>query len=56
MEDAWGDEIRVAPEAYFDLGEHTLVFHLMRGRGRQSGAEVTMPMASVVRWRDGLIV
>jgi ketosteroid isomerase-like protein len=54
--DAWGDEIRGEPEAYFDLGEHTLAFQVLHGRGRQSGAEVTMPIAQVARWRDGLLV
>jgi ketosteroid isomerase-like protein len=56
LEDAWRDEIRVEPEAFFDLGEHTLLFYVARGRGRQSGAEVEMPYAQVVRWRNGLIV
>ena len=42
------------PRHYFDLGERTLVFYVLHGRGRQSGAEVTMPLAQVVRWRDGL--
>ena len=26
FKDAWGDEFRVEPEAYFDLGEETLMF------------------------------
>jgi SnoaL-like domain len=56
FEDAWGDEIRIEPEAYFDLDEQTLAFHIMHGRGRQSGAEVAMPIAAVYRWRDGLLV
>jgi ketosteroid isomerase-like protein len=55
LADAW-DEIRTEPEAYFDLGEYTFVFHMMRGRGRHSGAEVAMPMASVGRSHDGLTV
>jgi hypothetical protein len=54
LEDAWGDEIRIEPEAYFDLGEHTLAFYLLHGRGRQSRAEVTVPGAAVQRWRAGL--
>jgi ketosteroid isomerase-like protein len=54
--DAWGDEFRVEPEAFFDLGEHTLMFYLLRGRGQQSGAEVAMPGAQVCRWRQGLMV
>src|SRR5438552_12420884 len=36
--DSWGDEIRIEPEAYFDLGESTLAFLMLHGQGRQSGA------------------
>jgi ketosteroid isomerase-like protein len=56
LAEAWGDEIRLEPEAYFDLGEHTLAFSTSRGRGRHSGAEVAMPVASAARWRDGRMV
>jgi ketosteroid isomerase-like protein len=56
FEEVWGDEIRSEPEAYFDLGEHTLFFFVMHGRGQQSGAEVEMPIATVFTVRDGLIV
>jgi ketosteroid isomerase-like protein len=56
LEDAWGKEIRIEPEAYFDLGEHTLAFNILHGRGRQSRADVAMPYAAVSRWRDDLIV
>jgi ketosteroid isomerase-like protein len=56
LRDAWGDEFRIEPEAYFDLGAHTLCFQVLHGRGRQSGAEVTLSTAAVVRWRDGLTV
>jgi ketosteroid isomerase-like protein len=56
LEDAWGEEIRMEPEAYFDLGEYTLVFNVLHARGQQIGAEVAMPVAHVVRWRDGLAV
>jgi ketosteroid isomerase-like protein len=55
-EDAWGDQIRVQPETYFDLGEQTLALVVLQGRGRQSGAEVAMPNAQVFSWRDGLAV
>src|ERR1700724_2453136 len=41
LDDAW-EEIRIEPEAYFDIGEHTLLYLLFCGRGRQSGAEVAM--------------
>jgi hypothetical protein len=54
--DAWGDEIRIEPEAYFDLGENTLLFQVLHGHGKQSGAEVAMPVAQVARWRAGLCV
>ena len=56
LEDGWGDELRVEPDVYFELGEHTISFHVLHGRGRQSGADVAMPAAHVYRWRDGLIV
>ena len=56
LEEAWGDSIRVEPEAYFDLGEQTLVFYVSHARGRESGAEVTMPQAQVASWREGLVV
>ena len=50
------DAIRLEPEAYFDLGEHTLIFNVLHGRGRHSGAEVAMPLAQVFRSHDGLVV
>jgi ketosteroid isomerase-like protein len=53
--ETWGDEIHLVPEAYFDVGENTLVFLAYHGRGQQSGVEVAMPAAGVLRWRDGLI-
>jgi ketosteroid isomerase-like protein len=53
LDDAW-EELRVEPEAYFDLGEQTLLFYVLYGRGRHSGAEVAMKGAQVCRWRDGL--
>jgi ketosteroid isomerase-like protein len=56
MEDAWGDEIRVEPEAYFDLGEQTLAFYTVHARGRHSGAAVAISKADVFRWRDDLLV
>jgi ketosteroid isomerase-like protein len=56
LAEVWGDEIRLEPEAYFDLGEHKLAFSVSRGRGQQSGVEVAMPVASVARWRAGRMV
>ena len=52
--DTW-EEPRGEVEAFFDLGDTTLVFYVLHGRGRQSGAEVAMPLAQVVTWRDGLV-
>jgi ketosteroid isomerase-like protein len=54
--EAWANEIRSEPEAFFDLGENVLTFTVLRGRGKQSGAEVTLPVATVSRSRDGLLV
>ena len=54
FEDVWGDEIRVEPEAYFDLGEQTLAFSVVYARGRQSRAETTMQLAQVYTWSNGL--
>ena len=56
VEDAWGEDIRFEPEAYFDLGQSTLALGVWRGRGLQSGMGVAMPIAVVTRWRDGLMV
>jgi len=50
IEEAWS-RFRVDSEAYFDLGENTLAFVVLNGRGRQSGAEVVMPYAQVMKWR-----
>ena len=56
LAEAWGDDIRVAAEAYFDIGEHALGFDVLHGRGRHSGAEVALPGAAVTRWREGQCV
>jgi ketosteroid isomerase-like protein len=53
VEEAWAD-LRVAVDAFFDLGERTLAFYTLHGRGRQSGAESSMWFAVVARWRGGL--
>jgi hypothetical protein len=55
LDEAW-DEIRNATDAVFDLGECTLVFGVLKGRGRHSGVEATMPVAFVFRWRNDLLV
>jgi ketosteroid isomerase-like protein len=55
FQDVWG-EIRVEPEAYFDLGELTILSYVLRARGRQSDVEVTMQFTQVAKWRDNLMV
>ena len=56
LQDAFGDELRIEPEAYFDLGEHTLMSYVAYGRGLHSGVEITGRAAQVAKWRDGLCV
>jgi hypothetical protein len=56
LQEAWGEEIHIDVEAYFDLGENTLASYLLHGRGRHSQLEVAMPSAGLARWRDGLMV
>jgi len=53
--DAWETEIWSEPEAFLDLGEYTVMFNILRGRGRHSGAGVERREAMVARWRDGRI-
>ncbi len=50
--EAWTG-FHVEDEAYFDLVEQSLAFVTLRGTGSVSGAEVVMPYAQVMRWRDG---
>ena len=56
IRETWGDEIRSDLETLFDVGENMLVFTVLHGRGQQSGVEVELPAAMVVRMRDGLLV
>lgn len=56
FEEVWGDQIRVHPDAYFDLGEQTLAFAMARGRGRHNHVETEMQLSQVATWRDGLMV
>ena len=55
LEGAWGEQIRIRPDAYFDVGEYTLMAFVYHGRGEHSGAEVAMQATSVARWRDGVL-
>ena len=55
LQEAWGEQIRLQPEAYFDRGEYLLMFFVYHGRGEHSGAEVATPATSVAQWRDGVL-
>jgi ketosteroid isomerase-like protein len=54
--EAFGVDVRVEPEAYFEVGEYTISFHALQGRGQRSGASVETPAAHACRWRDCRIV
>ena len=56
LQEIWGEELRSDLETLFDVGESMLVFTVLRGRGQQSGVEVELPAAMVVRLRGGLLV
>jgi ketosteroid isomerase-like protein len=53
LDDAW-EGLRAEPDAYFDLGERTLAFYVLRARGKQSGLELALPIAALVNWREDL--
>jgi ketosteroid isomerase-like protein len=56
LEEMWGEQIHSELETLYDVGDHILVFTVLHGRGEQSGAEVDLPAAMVVRLSDGLFV
>jgi hypothetical protein len=56
ISEVWGSDVRLEVEAYFDLGEHTMVMGVLHGRGARSGAEVAMPAVGVATWRNGLLL
>jgi ketosteroid isomerase-like protein len=55
LDDAW-EELRAEPQAYFDLGDQTPAFYVLRARGRQSKLKLALPIAALARWRDGVAV
>jgi ketosteroid isomerase-like protein len=55
MEQAWGPGMRAELEALFDLGETVLVFALLYGTAKGSGAEAALPIAVVATLRNGLV-
>ena len=47
------EEITTQIEEMIDAGENVIVYHRMRGRGRDSGVEVDLAIYQVVAVRDG---
>jgi ketosteroid isomerase-like protein len=56
MEQAWGTKMRAQLEALFDLGESVLVFALLYGTAKGTGAEAVLPIAVVATLHDGLVI
>ena len=52
---AW-EEIKVRQAEVREVGDHTISFGELRGRGRASGLEVQVSLAWVGDWRDGKLV
>jgi len=55
LEETWGKEIRSDLETLYEVGERMLVFTVLHGRGEQSGAEVDLPAAMVIRLQNGVL-
>jgi ketosteroid isomerase-like protein len=53
--DAW-ESIKMEFDEVVDLGDRVLTRHVFRGRGKQSGVEVTLKYANIFTFKDGLIV
>jgi hypothetical protein len=56
LAEVFGGELQMEPEVFFDLGEYTVTFHVLQGRGQQSGAGVATQAAHLCRWRGALII
>jgi ketosteroid isomerase-like protein len=53
---AWGDDLHVEPEGYFDLGDQVISSYVVHGRRPQTGVDVELPSALIASFRDGRIV
>ena len=49
------EDFRVEAEDFFDLGDHVLVFSRVKGRGKESGADVDSRVASLYSFRNGRV-
>src|SRR5206468_12923020 len=52
---AW-EEIQVRQAEVREVGDRTISFGELRGKGRASGLEVRVPLAWVGEWHDGKLV
>jgi ketosteroid isomerase-like protein len=52
---AW-EEIQVRQAAVREVGDCTISFGELRGKGRASGLEVNVPLAWVAKWDNGRVV
>jgi ketosteroid isomerase-like protein len=52
---AW-EEIQVRQAAVREVGDCTISFGELRGKGRVSGLEVNLPLAWVGKWENGQLV
>jgi ketosteroid isomerase-like protein len=52
---AW-EEIKVRQAEVREVGDHTISFGELRGKGRASGLEVRVPLTWVGDWHDGKLV
>jgi ketosteroid isomerase-like protein len=50
------ESLRIEADRVEDLGDAVLALFTFHGKGRDSGAEVTLRLANVFRFRDGLAV
>jgi ketosteroid isomerase-like protein len=53
---AWGDDLHVEPEGYFDLGDQVISSYVVHGRRPETGVDVELPSALIASFRDGRIV
>ena len=55
LEEAWAGGIRLETEAMFDLDDQVLSYAVMYARGLGSGAEASLPITQVWRFKAGRV-
>jgi molybdopterin-guanine dinucleotide biosynthesis protein A len=51
LADGFEGDIQLEPKGYAEAGDSTLIDYVLRARGPHSGAKVSMPAATVARWK-----